>query len=174
MVSSFFGCRLVCRSSASSASSATSVAFWLVTLPFIKFFAALNLVLPLPEFDLLSNFGFFNVKFRQLLSFFFVSAVHGWFKTLYVLLPCRLLWVFVQRPMLPYQTSADKALWLTYDLFAELVHKKPQEKQIELLDLKGNPLSEAQFIQIQWDARVARRTSNLCEERLIVCIDYLS
>ncbi len=56
--------------------------------------------------------------------------------------------------MLPYQTSADKALWLTYDLFAELVRQKLQEKQIELLDLKGNPLSEAQFIQIQWDARI--------------------
>ena len=76
--------------------------------------------------------------------------------------------------MHPYQTSADKAIWLTYDLFAELVHKKLQEKQIELLDLKGNPLSEVQFIQIQWDARVARRTSNLFEERLFTLIDYLA
>ena len=76
--------------------------------------------------------------------------------------------------MHPYQTTTDKAIWLTFDLFAELVHKKLQEKQIELLDLKGNPLSEVQFIQIQWDARVAGRTSNLCEERLFTLIDYLA
>ena len=82
--------------------------------------------------------------------------------------------VLCERSMHPYQTSADKALWLTFDMFAELVHRKLQEKQIELLDFKGLPLSEAHFTQIQWDARVARRTTNLCEERLIVCIDYLS
>ena len=82
--------------------------------------------------------------------------------------------VICERSMLPYQTSADKALWLTYDLFAELVHKKLQEKQVELLDLKGNPFSEVQFIQIQWDARAARRTSNLCEEILFTLIDYLA
>ena len=76
--------------------------------------------------------------------------------------------------MPPYQTSADKALWLTFDKFAELVHLKLMEKQIKLLDLKGHPLSESNFTQIQWDARVARRTNNMCEERLIVCIDYLS
>ncbi len=72
--------------------------------------------------------------------------------------------------MPPYQTSAAKALWLTFDKFAELVHLKLKEKQIKLLDLKGHPLSESYFTQIQWDARVARRTNNICEERLIVCI----
>ena len=76
--------------------------------------------------------------------------------------------------MPPYQSSAEKALWLTFDKFAELVHLKLMEKQIKLLDLKGHPLSEPNFAQIQWDARVARRTNNMCEERLIVCIDYLS
>ena len=76
--------------------------------------------------------------------------------------------------MHPYQTTTDKAIWLTYDLFAELVHKKIQEKKLELLDLKGNPLPAEQFIQIQWDARVGRRTTNLCEERLITLIDYLA
>ena len=67
----FFGCQLVCWS------SATSVAFWLVTLPFLKIYAAFNLVLSpslnsissiLNILDILSNFGFFNVKFRQLFS----------------------------------------------------------------------------------------------------------
>ena len=76
--------------------------------------------------------------------------------------------------MLPYQTSADKALWLTFDKFAELVHQKLKEKQIEFLDLKGRPLVESNFTQIRWGARVARRTNNMCEERLIVCIYYLS
>ena len=171
---SFFGCQLVCWS---SATSATSVAFWLVTLPFIKIFAALDLVLSLSLnsissiLNILSNFGFSNVKFRQLFSSYLLYM--GGLNLAYPA-PLSSAAVLCERSMLPYQTSADKALWLTYDLFAELVHQKLQEKQIELLDLKGNSLSEVQFIQIQWDARVARRTSNLCEERLIVCIDYLS
>ena len=76
--------------------------------------------------------------------------------------------------MPPYQSSAEKALWLTFDKFAELVHLKLMEKQIKLLDLKGHPLSEFDSIQNQWDAKVARRTNNMCEERLIVGIDYLS
>ena len=71
---SFFGCQLVCWS---SATSATSVAFWLVTLPFLKIYAALNLVLSpslnsipsiLNFLDILSNIGFLNVKFCQLFS----------------------------------------------------------------------------------------------------------
>ncbi len=94
--------------------------------------------------------------------------------SLALLAPLSLAAVLCERAMLPYQTSADKALWLTFDKFAVLVHQKLQEKQIELLDLKGHPLSESNFTQIQWDARVTRRTNNLCEERLIVCIDYLS
>ena len=94
--------------------------------------------------------------------------------SLTLLAPLSLAAVLCEKAMLPYQTSADKALWLTFDKFAELVHQKLKEKQIELLDLKGHPLSESNFTQIQWDARVARRTNNLCEERLIVCIGYLS
>ena len=94
--------------------------------------------------------------------------------SLTLLAPLSFAAVLCEKAMLPYQTSADKALWLTFDKFAVLVHQKLQEKQIELLDLKGHPLSEANFTQIQWDARVARRTNNLCEERLIVCIGYLS
>ena len=105
---------------------------------------------------------------------FFVFVVHDRFKPLKFLAPLSLALVPCESSMHPYQTSADKAIWLTFDLFAELVHKKLQEKQIELLDLKGNPLSEVQFIQIQWDARVARRTSNLCEEILFTLIDYLA
>ena len=94
--------------------------------------------------------------------------------SLTLLAPLSFAAVLCERAMLPYQNSADKALWLTFDMFAELVHRKLQEKQIELLDFKGHPLSEAHFTQIQWDARVARRTNNMCEERLIACIDYLS
>ncbi len=78
------------------------------------------------------------------------------------------------KAMPPYQSSAEEALWLTFDKFAELVHLKLVEKQIKLVDLKGHPLSEFNFIQNQWDAKVARRTNDMCEERLIVCIDYLS
>ncbi len=76
--------------------------------------------------------------------------------------------------MPPYQPSAEEALWLTFDKFAELVHLKLVEKQIKLVDLKGHPLSELNFIQNQWDAKVARRMNEMCEERLIVCMDYLS
>ena len=73
-----------------------------------------------------------------------------------------------------YQPSAEEALWLTFDKFAELVHLKLVEKQIMLVDLKGHPLSEINFIQSQWGAKVARRMNNMCEERLVVCMDYLS
>ncbi len=81
--------------------------------------------------------------------------------SLTLLAPLSFAAVLCEKAMLPYQTSADKALWLTFDKFAELVNQKLKEKQIELLDLKGHPLSESNFTQIQWDARVARRTNNL-------------
>ncbi len=74
----------------------------------------------------------------------------------------------------PYQPSAEEALWLTFDKFAELVHLKLVEKQVTLVDVKGHPLSELNFIQSQWDAKVARRMNDMCEERLIVCMDHLS
>ena len=119
----------------------------------------------------MGNVGVFNVKFLPGFSSYLLYMGGS---SLALLAPLSLAAVLCERAMLPYQTSADKAPWLTFDMFAELVHQKLQEKQIELLDLKGHPLSEANFTQIQWDARVARRTNNLCEERLIVCIGYLS
>jgi len=181
-------------------SSATSVVSWLVTLLYFKFFAALNLTLlnssVLPVLIFLNTLDIWRNTCSNAMpchSIFFVSAVHGRFKPLKdfgfiatsfgtwpvqtsqgLWFPRHFLRSLAKSSMHPYQTTTDKAIWLTFDLFAELVHKKLQEKQIELLDLKGNPLSEVQFIQIQWDARVARRTSNLCEERLFTLIDYLA
>ncbi len=116
-------------------------------------------------------------RFKSLKGFGFAATSFGtWLVQTYQRLwfPRHFLWSLTMSSMHPYQTTTDKAIWLTFDLFTELVHKKIQEKQIELLDLKGNPLPEEQFIQIQWDARVARRTTNLCEERLITLIDYLA
>ena len=73
-----------------------------------------------------------------------------------------------------YEHPVEKALWLTFDKFAVLVREKLVEKQITLVGFKGQPLSEVEFIQRQWDTKLARRMNQMCEERLIVCIGYLS
>ncbi len=45
----------------------------------------------------------------------------------------------------------EKALWLPFDKFSELVREKLAEKQKTPVDFKGQPLSEAEFTKRQWD-----------------------